>query len=188
MENLYFITEYIVEQGEYERSVFCVLPKLWQYTKKKSQLKAHVEPVENFLLQIPVFLGFYTKTEVELIKEKGEQREELFKKKEDTKMEFCPHMICNYKTCKMEPLPIPRSGCWRYSPEKEAKEREPLLSKLLDIRKGYNSLSEEKEESQNECKYHRFGLEVEFSRKTDTTKVRTQNRVCKNVQTQTEQG
>merc|ERR1740139_486139 len=74
MENLYFITEYIIEQGEYERSMLCEVVKC---------LMPMLECCSH-----PHF---------------------------EDKMEFCPHLICREKTCKLDPLPIPRPGCWRYS-------------------------------------------------------------------------
>merc|ERR1719319_1500361 len=88
IENLYFIAEYVIEEGWYTSNLMCTNPS----------------PLTRELL-------------------------------------FCPRLICI--NCELDPLPIPRpfSSC---SPAMEAREREPLLRKLLDIRKGKSRL----------CKYH----------------------------------
>jgi len=57
-------------------------------------------------------------------------------------LEYCPRLICN--NCKMEPLPIPRPGVARCNAALEAAEREPLLSKLLELRGSETGM----------CKYH----------------------------------
>lgn len=154
MENLYFITEYIIEQGEFERSSFCEALRQALQPLKMGDGERNLWYGKTWTIQM-LLCQYLFPTELE---------------KSEKIIEFCPHLICSQRTCQMDPLPIPRPGCWRYSPEMEANERKPLLFKLLEIRKGYNWLLEEKEESQNECDYHKFGLD--FSDETNTTRVR----------------
>jgi len=56
-------------------------------------------------------------------------------------LEFCPRLVCI--NCELDPLPIPRPF-FKYNPAKEVNEREPLLRRLSELRKGKSTL----------CEYH----------------------------------
>jgi len=100
IENLYFIAEYILEEGEYAN--------IYKYIK------------EDLLCFRP----------------------SLF----EGKLRYCPHLICISADCKLDPVPIPRPFS-RDHPAREANEREPLLCRLLELRKG-------KSKQSNLCEYH----------------------------------
>jgi len=121
MENLYFITEYIVEVGEIRRLIY-------HFIQKHNCGKIFI------LMRLC---------------------DTLEKMKDIKKMTYCPHLICNSDECKIEPLPIAKPG-WKYNQATEASEREPLLLRLLEIRKGNKKYKKEDEE--NFCYYHKYGL------------------------------
>jgi len=71
-------------------------------------------------------------------------------------IEHCPHLICKSNPC-LPPLPIAKPG-WSYNPTSEAGEREPLLLRLLEIRKGKEKNKTE-DDGEGLCEYHMYGLQ-----------------------------
>jgi len=147
MENLYFITEYIIEVGEIRRSMYHIFQK---YNKIKILI-----PIYN------TFIDLYDSFVSLCVKPCLNHGGKSYPKNGDIeenmkKITYCPHLICNSDECKMYPLPIAKPG-WSYNKTMEAGEREPLLLRLLEIRKGNKKPNKENEE-EILCYYHTYGL------------------------------
>jgi len=119
MENLFFITEYIIEEGEKEKFLYQMF--------KNNQIAMK-------------FYNWIVNEDFEM------------------SIKHCPHLICDSGVCDTAPLPIAKPG-WSYNQAMEAGEREPLLLRLLEIRKGMEKNIKE-EENVYVCDYHKYGLQL----------------------------